>query len=726
MIIHHLKVAGFRIMGDVTEIKFPEEGRIGILGPNESGKTTIFQAIEFALYGLKKGSEAESNRQNLVTWGKNEARLEIEFTSGSNRYNLQRVFNTKLLHKASLTPMINGQKDKANAVTNLKEVENKIEQITGMDRDSFCKLVYIKQKDLDGLKELAKATREQLVNKVMGIEVFDEAASNVKKYASNCQIELDKNEIRLQAVKQNKEKYESKLSQKTSLLPEIETQTQDLQEKEIETTNAKSILQKYEWLSNYKSANETKCSLIGQKSQVEKDLQTIQKLDEEAKKIETTIEKNKPEVLKLRSLRDILSELEKRLTQAQNTVESLQTQQSSLSEEITKQQKSLAEKQEALDNTKALVSKYEWLQNYNSAKEVESSFKNQVDQVEQEISNLNKLIAESERLKSTLEKTKPEILELQTLNNNLSEIEKQTFQAEEKLRFLQSQRQALIDKSGFTDKDIKLLSKNVSKEKSNRLQRFGMAITAGAALLIGAFLLASVVIGGVGIALLALAAYFFIQYLRIDKIIMRNLEIESINKQVIQEENGITDFKTRKSQTLTRTPFKDSQDVQKRLNSISELMKLETGENTIDGIEAVLRSKDENIAILRSSNLPDKKTSLEAQLESKRAEIHTLESIKPESVNSADYKKNDHDSAKRTLSTIQTEYDNLKQILDNTEGTANTIRDQIKKQLDEIDQLRIKQKDASSDSPIKKIGRSQYPARRTLDAFGKRDRRRLD
>ena len=702
MIIHRLKVAGFRIMGDVTEIEFPEEGRIGILGPNESGKTTLFQAIEFVLFGLKKGSTAESDRQNLVTWGKNEARLEIEFTSGQNRYNLLRVFNTKLLHRAELAPVINGQKDRSNAVTNLKEVENKIVQITGMDRDSFCKLVYIKQKDLDALKELAKAKREQLVNKVMGIELFDDAASNVKEDTSNRQSDLEIAKIRLQSVEQNKEEYESKLSQKTILVSEIETNLKNLKEKEMETSNAKAILQKYEWLASYKSANETKCSLLGQMGQVEKDLQTIQKLDEDAKNLKTTIEKYKPEILKLRILRDNLSELERKLVQAQHTVESLQTQEKGLTEEITKQQENLAEKQKVLDDAKALVSKYEWLQRYTSEKAIEASFADQLDQVKKEIVNLNKLVEDSERFNETLKRYKPELLDLQILSNNLSELENHILEAEDKARSFQSQRQILIDKSGFSNNDIKLLSKNISKEKSSRLQRFGLTITAGAVCLIVAFLLASIIFGGVGIAIVALAAYFFSQYLRIDKLIMQNIEIEAINKQLVQEENIVRDFQTKKNQTISQTPFKDSQDVQQRLSSISELMNQETGVSTIEGIEAVLKTKNDNIIVLENSNPINRKTSLENQLRSKQKEIEQLESIKPDSISTMDYNKSDYDSSKTRLSNIQTEYDNLKGLLNNSEGTINNIRDQIKSQLDEIEQLRIEQKDATSDSPIKK------------------------
>ena len=141
MIIHHLKASGFRIMGEALDINLPSEGRIGVLGQNESGKTTFFQAIECALYGLRKGSGPEADRKNLVTWGKNQTKLEIEFTSGQNRYNLQRTFNPKNIHNANLTSVINGVKDRASAITGLTAIERTIEDITGMDRDSFTKFI---------------------------------------------------------------------------------------------------------------------------------------------------------------------------------------------------------------------------------------------------------------------------------------------------------------------------------------------------------------------------------------------------------------------------------------------------------------------------------------------------------------------------------------------------------------------------------------------------------
>jgi predicted ATP-dependent endonuclease of OLD family len=45
MIVHRLRVEGFKIIGNVLDIDFPEEGIIGIIGRNETGKSTLLNAI---------------------------------------------------------------------------------------------------------------------------------------------------------------------------------------------------------------------------------------------------------------------------------------------------------------------------------------------------------------------------------------------------------------------------------------------------------------------------------------------------------------------------------------------------------------------------------------------------------------------------------------------------------------------------------------------------------
>jgi len=324
MIIHSLKLLGFRIMGEPTEISFPTEGRIGILGQNESGKSTILQAIEYALYGLKKGAGDAEDRENLVTWGKNEAKLEIKFTSGQDTFVLRRVFGVKSGHRASLTPVIREFEDKSNSITSLKEIAAKIEQITGMDRDSFTKLIYIKQKDLDALRELAKSKREQLVNKVMGIEIFDSSSANVKADKSELEVKLNEKNIRLDSARNNKEEYERKLGQKVTMESSITSLQQNLEEKKTMLNQAKSLLEKYNWLNAFNSTNEMISSLKGQIIEVKKNIIDISGLEDKIKLYSTTLDKYKPEILELQNLHEKLWDLEIHLRNAESSVKSTQ------------------------------------------------------------------------------------------------------------------------------------------------------------------------------------------------------------------------------------------------------------------------------------------------------------------------------------------------------------------------------------------------------------------
>lgn len=323
MIIHRLKASAFKSMGDPISLEFPEEGRIGILGPNESGKTTLLEAIEYSLYGLRRGRAAEESRENIVTWEKEETRLEVEFTSGQERFLLRRAFDVHGGHRARLAPIVEARENSANVLSSLTEIEAKIEQITGMDRDSFTKLVYVRQKDLDALKELAKAQRERLVNKVMGIEVFDDAVAKAKLDLTTIQKDLEKTELELESVRRNAQAYEEKLTQRNALQTEIAELRKLLQEKEAELRTAESHLEGYDWLSAFNSAKDLIHSTTEQRSRIQQDTEATADLKRQMETYQNVLAKYKPEISRLEDLRTTFFTLESRLEQSQNTVSSL-------------------------------------------------------------------------------------------------------------------------------------------------------------------------------------------------------------------------------------------------------------------------------------------------------------------------------------------------------------------------------------------------------------------
>lgn len=223
MILHRLEIEGLGIIGKKLSLVFPEQGRIGILGVNESGKSTLFRAIEFALFGLKSGSDPSFSRENLVTWGKQQAKVILEFSSGGQRYHVARLIGVSSRHEVHLYQVANGQVKLLES--NVKEVERAIEKITGMDRDAFTKLIYIKQKELDALKQLTRARREELVNKLMGMDVFDRTDERVKEELRQLErsLELLKTEVdRLAAEHRRFQELQSRRSDLSNELTQLE------------------------------------------------------------------------------------------------------------------------------------------------------------------------------------------------------------------------------------------------------------------------------------------------------------------------------------------------------------------------------------------------------------------------------------------------------------------------------------------------------------------------
>jgi exonuclease SbcC len=552
-------------MGEPVDIKFPDEGRIGILGQNESGKTTLLQIIEYALYGLRKGAGVEGDRENLVTWGKSEARLEIEFTSGQNRYNLQRVFGTKSVHKAILTLVINGVRDRSSSITGLKDVETKIEQITGMDRDSFTKLVYIRQKDLDALKELAKSKREQLVNKVMGIELFDDATARVKTDASSLEDDLENKKIRLDCVSKNKDDYEKKKTQKEKL----ETSISGLEEK-------------------------------------------------------------------------------------------------------------LAQKKTQLDEAKALLEKYEWLSTFNSTTEVKSSLEDQIKQVDRELARITTLEKEIRKCEAALNKYKPEVEQLEKLQSGFADLERRIKEAENSTAEIEAKRQTAIENTGLAPKDLSLLTQDLPRQKQKRLIWFLAATVMAIGLLAAGFVLTWVFIA-VGIPVFIVAAFCFYTYFKLDRLFTVNAEISVLTSQFTSQNQTISTLRTELDRTASQTGFKSKQEIDSHLSNVTMKMKEETGEETISGIEALLKNSQGTKKNLEEANPSKQKAELEGTINQKNSELEKLLNNKPASVDTLEYEERQHELAKRNYNTILDEFGKLKEEIQRNKGTIGQLQEDLDK-----------------------------------------------
>ena len=160
---------------DIDFEKLGEKGLYLITGDTGAGKTTIFDAITFALYGEASGNVREANmfrskyaKEDTPTF------VELTFLYQNNQYYIRR--NPEYIRRKEKREGFTTQKadatltffDGRSPITKSKEVTKAVIELIGIDRNQFIQIAMIAQGDF--LKLLLCKTEER--SKIFR-EIFD-------------------------------------------------------------------------------------------------------------------------------------------------------------------------------------------------------------------------------------------------------------------------------------------------------------------------------------------------------------------------------------------------------------------------------------------------------------------------------------------------------------------------------------------------------------------------
>jgi len=149
-------------------IEFPE-GVIGVVGLNGAGKSTIFEAIAWALYGtVAARTSADLIKRNGAA-PSDPCRIELGFLFDGSSYRVIREMTGK-----TLTSSATIYKDDTQVATGAGESAKYIQKTLGMDYKSFYTSIYAKQKELNALSVMNASERRPLILKMLGIDALDE------------------------------------------------------------------------------------------------------------------------------------------------------------------------------------------------------------------------------------------------------------------------------------------------------------------------------------------------------------------------------------------------------------------------------------------------------------------------------------------------------------------------------------------------------------------------
>ena len=376
-----INIAGFNSFRENVTINFEElarRGIFGIFGKTGSGKSTILDAITFALYGVI--SRYGSKYGNCVNENEQEAKVELEFVlndTSEHRYVVRRSIKRKSSgdYNSPYAILIDKSAGNLPIAERIGEVNQKIEELLGLNYEEFVKTVVLPQGSFKDFLVMGGKERREILARIFELEKYGDklqkATSKRKEDTQKAKERIDATILTLGDVSDEKlknGKVELKLAKE--FLSEMYDESKRA---EIAANEAIKVLESRKKLA----------SLEYQLAQLEEDADRIERLREAQNKSEKA-EKIMPMI-------GVLNDIERKAAQVRKEAKSVEL---TLNEEERSAEKWVREYQRAKE-------KYE--QNY--ARGIEK--KSRLELAEREFDEYTQnaaLLEESEKKSKELQK----------------------------------------------------------------------------------------------------------------------------------------------------------------------------------------------------------------------------------------------------------------------------------------------------------------------------------
>ncbi|MDX1977411.1 MAG: SMC family ATPase [Pseudanabaenaceae cyanobacterium bins.68] len=379
------------------EILFPA-GLTGILGLNGCGKSTILEAIAWAIYGnqakiMRAGSES-------LIWryapGKSSAVAELEFSLNQQVYRVKRSQTSKK-HSAELAQAGKVIANSASAVNQL------LIQIVGMSDQEFFNSYFTAQGDLNFLGAInGAAERERFIAKMLGYEKITEIQGSTSQPGS---IRADRAELQAQV-----NRLEGGLAEQAEILTKL----------------AQAGIEQADRSSQLRLAEQTYTQLGDRLDLLLPNLEISQQKFHQYQRIKQAQE---------------ISQIQ--LDQLQRQIQQLTTERSQTITKIAEIEQISAQVQDYLD----LQPQLEQLETLHSQAIAQTQYQNQLQQYQTDLDQITHQIAVLAEVPAQLSQTEAAIAGLQTqIANQQAQIQQLNYawqQSQQQLEKLQQQYQTI-------------------------------------------------------------------------------------------------------------------------------------------------------------------------------------------------------------------------------------------------------------------------------------------
>lgn len=220
MIFKNLKLKNFKSHVN-SSINF-DNGVTLVIGENGAGKSSIFEAITFALF--RKTTVKNLNdliNTNRSASDKTEMEVQLSFTANSVDYKVIRsIRNKSKKANAELIKIDCGNEE--TIALGVREVDREIQEILRMDASTFLNAIHVRQGEISKLIDDTPAARKKLIGQLLNLEDLEKAYNKivelinvfaVKKEVLDAKLKDEEElETNLKEVKEEYNRFNSKIN----------------------------------------------------------------------------------------------------------------------------------------------------------------------------------------------------------------------------------------------------------------------------------------------------------------------------------------------------------------------------------------------------------------------------------------------------------------------------------------------------------------------------------
>ena len=214
-----------------TKLDF-ENGVTVFVGHNGAGKSSIIDAITFALFG----QHTRKSNKGLIKRGSNQGYSKVEFTVNGRHYQAVRKVDNKGSLVAKFSEKINGEITEIAAGERKQFGESMTEQVektVGLDFEKLKIASIVQQGELNAIIKAKPKEFKELLNAIIGIDKLDVAAEAMKMvnkdFREKIRNDIGYDDTHLDILQNQLEDYQKELKDAIPLKQELESKQNKIQ-----------------------------------------------------------------------------------------------------------------------------------------------------------------------------------------------------------------------------------------------------------------------------------------------------------------------------------------------------------------------------------------------------------------------------------------------------------------------------------------------------------------